>query len=385
MSSKRQKIILYVVNVDWFFISHRLALAQKAIESGFEVHIATKYTSHRESIERYGIITHELNYSRDRIGDINFLGSVKDILKIFFKVKPNLVHTVTLKLSCLVAISSLFIKRSAFIYAISGLGRIFTIQDPRNGLVKSMIYCLFLVLSILKNFKLIFQNQDDLNDFCHFSKRLKSRSVIFRGSGVDLERFQPGNIYLNHQKRIILFASRLLETKGIRDFISAIKLFDQRELVYKYPDVRFLIAGATDKENPDSLDDDEIQLWDNISVLDYIGFSENIHETLNLAYCLVLPSYREGMPLIICQASACGIPVITTNVPGCRSSIINGKTGLLVELQNPESILSAITNLLDDVTLHQSMKLNARKFAESEFNLKSIIREHIKIYNKLLN
>ena len=213
---------------------------------------------------------------------------------------------------------------------------------------------------------------------------MRKHAVIFNGSGVDLDYFIPDTKKYPDGTKQILFASRLLITKGILDFLKAVIIFNERRphLVNK---IFFTVAGKIDKDNPDSLNQDVIEKYNDIKNLSFIGHVDNIKSLLQNSYSFILPSDREGLPLINCQAAACGIPIITTDVPGCRDSIINNETGILIPVQDPDSICRAIIKIIESPDKYASMSLKARTFAEKKFDKKVIKLKHLNLYEELLN
>ena len=383
MKKLQNKKILYFVNVDWFFVSHRLDIAIEALNKDYEVHIATNFTNHRDRLENLGIKTHSIDIERSNTSLISALKGVYKFNKILKKINPSIVHSITLKISLIALLSSLFNRSQKYIFAISGLGRIFTVTSIKNWFIKGSLKLSFFFVAAGK-YKLIFQNQNDHDDFIGKNRSMRKHAVIFNGSGVDLDYFIPDTKKYPDGTKQILFASRLLITKGILDFLKAVIIFNERRphLVNK---IFFTVAGKIDKDNPDSLNQDVIEKYNDIKNLSFIGHVDDIKGLLQNSYSLILPSYREGLPLINCQAAACGIPIITTDVPGCRDSIINNETGILIPVQDPDSICRAIIKIIESPDKYSSMSLKARTFAEKKFDKKVIKLKHLNLYEELLN
>ncbi|MGY9041515.1 MAG: glycosyltransferase, partial [Alphaproteobacteria bacterium] len=153
----KNKVILFTVNVDWFFLSHRLNLATEALKNGYEVHLAASFTDHKSHIESLGIHVHDLDIPRGNTSVLNVLLSIISIFKIVRLTSPDIIHAITLKVSIISAIASVFHRRTGLIVAISGLGYMYTEKSFVNSIKKGIIYFFFQLLAMRSNLKLIFQ------------------------------------------------------------------------------------------------------------------------------------------------------------------------------------------------------------------------------------
>ena len=173
-----------------------------------------------------------------------------------------------------------------------------------------------------------------------------------------------------------MLASRLLWSKGVGDYINAIKIIKKTR-----KDITFCLAGITDNENPDKIPNDQILLWEKEGLIKYLGWVENMHEVLSQTKIFCLPSfYGEGMPKSLIEASASGIPSITTNTPGCNEIVTDNHNGFLVPINSPESIAKKILSLIDNKRLYEIMSENCLKTAKENFDENKIISETLKLY-----
>ena len=203
--------------------------------------------------------------------------------------------------------------------------------------------------------------------------------AVISGSGVDLNKFRPS---FDRNKDTVLMACRILEDKGVKEFCEAANLY-----LTKYNDqIKFLLAGPIDEYSPTSISEEEvIKLCKKNGVI-YLGNRSDLNVLLSRAAIFVLPSYyQEGIPKVLIEAAACGLPVITTDHPGCRDAVIEDKTGLLVEVKNKEAIVTALNKLLGNYEYSAKMGKEARKFAEEKFDEKMVIRQHYYLYHDLMN
>jgi len=379
-----QKKILFAVNVDWFFVSHRINLAEAALKEGYEVHLLTSFTKHRSSLEQANIIVHELEFDRGEASFIDTLKSFVQIYKVLKYISPDLVHAITLKMSIMCSIASFPLRIKGIILAISGMGYVYTERNIANFLKRVLIAIAAKIISLHANLTLIFQNETDKNDFCKSTKRLIDKSTIIQGSGVDLEKFQAIESVKSFKVKKVAFASRLLLTKGILDYIDSIRTFNLHHDDF-ISTTQFIVAGNLDPSNPASLNSDIIDSWSDIPNLEVIGHIENLNELFAESYIFILPSYREGFPQVACQAAASGLPVVTTDIPGCRDTIIDMETGILVPPKDSDALYLAIKNLILNEALRSRMSEKAAIFARKNFDSQLITDQHLEIYSNLLN
>ena len=369
--------LLYFVNVDWFFISHRLDIALKALDKGYEVHIVTTLTKHKKELEDYGFKVHSVNISR---GSGNIFSSIKVFLKFFLllkKERPDLLHLVTIKPVLLGGIAARLANIQRVVSSISGMGYLYTNYGLINSLYRKGVSVLYRYALGHSHLEVIFQNPSDLELVSSFSKIDKKRTHLIKGSGVNLVNFSFSP--LPEGRPIVLLASRMLIDKGVREFVQAARI-----LRLNKTKARFVLVGEPDIENNASLSIEEIREWEKNKDIEYWGHSNNMSQTLKQSSIVVLPSYREGMPKVLLEAAAIGRPVVTTDVPGCRDSITEGITGILVPLRSVKELAKAIKDLLIDRELCINMGAQGRKLAEENFDITLVVKQHINIYEGLL-
>ena len=374
MSNKK---ILFLVNVDWFFVSHRLGIARAAIEKGYEVHLATTVTNQASIIKDTGLILHELQMSRSGSRIIGNLKTLIAIIKIFREVNPRLVHLVTIKPIILGGIAARFTKIHGVIAAVSGLGSSFLDNGIYGKIKLFFIKKLYRISLGNLNIQVICQNQNDTEDVQKISQLPLANFSLIEGSGVSLTKFR----YSEDNREIpnVIMASRLLCDKGVMEFVDA-----ARSLKESKTNVNMILVGEPDPDNPSSITKLQVTSWEREGILEYWGHQEDMEKILQQSSIVVLPSYREGFPKILIEAAACGRAVITTDVPGCRDAIYNGVTGILVPEKNAVALADAIKELVLNPNLYKEMGKKGRKMAENRFDENNVISKHLEIYNQLL-
>lgn len=364
--------ILFVVNVDWFFFSHRLPLALEAKKRGYEVSIATANTGKFSELEELGFQMFDLNIDRSGTNPLKELLIIYKIIKILRCVKPTVVHNVTLKMSIYSSIACRFLNTPKVINAISGLGYNFT--GIRKTKSQKVIRFLMNIAFKKRNLTFIFQNPDDLRLFEELGYNSNNKLILIKGAGVDLD------IFHNHKRRAkenlsFILTARLLKDKGISEYILACK-----EVAKKHPNVGFMLVGDIDSENPASFTKKEILKEIESSSIRWLGHRNDISELLQSADIMVFPSYREGLPKSLIEACAVGLPIITTDTVGCRECVDEGINGFLVPVGDSVSLSDRMITLIENPELIKSMGKASRLKAENEFSLDYVIQETFNLY-----
>ncbi len=376
--SKTRIRLLFFVNVDWFFISHRLPIALKAISEGYEVHLVTTLTGSKKILEDSGLIVHNIKMSRGSNGIISSLMTILEIYKIYIKTKPDIVHLVTIKPVLLGGIAARFANVKNVVVSISGMGYVYINKSFLNFFNRFSTSILYKLALGQKSLKVIFQNESDLELVSKIAKLSRSNTTLIKGSGVDLDLFRYSP--LPQGKPLIVLASRLLVDKGVIEFVEAARILKSENF-----DARFILVGSPDTENNASLTEKDIKVWQEEEVIEYWGHKNEMNKVLSDSSIVVLPSYREGMPKVLLEASAVGRPIITTDVPGCRDAIIPDITGLLVPLKNAVELSRAIKFLLKNRHLWKEMGSKSRKLAEESYGVEGVVKKHMEIYFNLIN
>ncbi|WP_425198214.1 glycosyltransferase family 4 protein [Polaromonas sp.] len=371
-------ILLFVVNVDWFFLSHRLPIALEAQRRGYQIHIATGLTDRLDELQSYGFVVHPLlRMDRSSAGLDNAWHTIIELWRIYKAVQPSVVHLVTIKPVLLGGMAARIAGVPAMVAAISGLGFVFVASGAKATVRRWLVEMLYRLAFGHRNLKVIFQNPSDRISLAQVTHLKDCKIEIIRGSGVDLAQFSYTPI--PQGTPVVLLAARLLIDKGVREFADAARLLKLRGVV-----ARFCLAGTVDPANPASLTDAELAQWAAAGVIELWGHCADMQSALSSAHLVVLPSYREGLPKVLMEAAACGRAVITTDVPGCRDAIDSGITGMLVPVRNAEALADALEELLNDPARCQAMGNAGRALAERAFDVRQVVALHLQIYKELI-
>jgi len=369
--------ILFVVNSPAFFISHRLPLALAAKSAGYDVHVATMPGEAIDKIAALGLTHHELPLTRSGRNPLNELSVFIAIYKLFRRLKPSLVHLVTIKPILYGGLAARLARVPSVVAAVSGLGFVFIAKGLKASLTRIGVMLLYRMVFGKRNLYVIFQNKDDRRSFISAGALPAEKTVLIRGSGVDLVDYLP-DTNKPVATPVVIMAARLLWDKGVGEYVEAARMIKQRGF-----DVRFLMVGDVDPDNPASVNTHELDLIRKEGCVELLGYRNDIPALFAVSSIVVLPSYREGLPKVLIEAAAAGLPVVTTNVPGCRDAIEPDTSGLLVPVRDARALADAIQRLIEDPELRQCMGKEGRRLAEKEFSIENIIQAHLEIYQRL--
>lgn len=373
------KRLLFIVNVDWFFLSHRIDVALAAQREGYQVHIAVGITDHQELLESHDLHVHPLKLKRGYSGLLSELRAFFEIRRLMRAVQPDLVHLVTIKPVIYGALALRFQSRVGIVCAISGLGHLFVIRGMFSRVRRALIAALYRLALSAPKLLVIFQNQDDRKLLCKLTGLRESQTRMIKGSGVDLKQFQATDPPPGSPK--VVLASRFIADKGIWDFVRAATLLKARKI-----DVVLCLVGFIDTDNPTSLTENDLLSIRQDGLVEIWGKRSDMARVFSQASIVVLPSfYAEGLPKVLMEAAASGRPVITTNTPGCRDAIDDGVTGLLVPPRSSVALAAAIEKLVIDHELRLNMGQAARAKAVREFDIKTVVQLHLQAYQAVLS
>ncbi len=368
--------LLFFITNPAFLVSHRLPVALAARDAGYEVHVASMGGPAVAQLEALGLTHHVLPLSRTSMRPWTEARSLWAIWRLFRRVRPDLVHAVTLKSVLYGGIASRLAGVPAYVAAISGLGYVFIQGSGARAALKRLALVLYRLALGHANSRVIFQNASDRDVLVQAAAVRPEQVVMVRGSGVDLDRFAPAPWPAGPVT--VAMASRLLHDKGVREFVEAARLSASRG-----EGLRWRLAGSLDPENPASVTASELEAWRAGGMIEYVGECADVGGFYAQAHIVTLPSYREGLPKSLIEAAACGRPVVTTDVPGCRDAIEPGVSGVLVPPRDARALAAAVAALAEDEALRTRMGDAGRALAERDFGLDRIVRAHLDVYRDL--
>jgi glycosyltransferase involved in cell wall biosynthesis len=367
--------VLFVVNADWFFLSHRLPLALAARDAGAEVIVAAADTGRAAEIESAGIRFLPLQLSRKGIGPLSEARTVAAIYRLYRAVRPDLVHHVTIKPVLYGSIAARVAGVGRVVNALSGLGYVFS-GSSRNPLLRRAVEAAYRFALRHPGSRTIFQNLDDRRLFVSRGLVDPERTVLIRGSGVNCSRFSP---LPEPAQPLVMLPARMLRDKGVEHFVEA-----ARAVREAYPDARFVLVGPADRGNPTGVPEATLRGWAEEGVAEWWGEMSGMENVLPKASVVVLPSRREGLPKVLLEAAACGRPIVTTDVPGCREVVVHGENGFLVPWAASAELARSIVTLLASSETRERFGAAGRTMVEREFAEEIVVSQTMSLYAELL-
>lgn len=364
--------LLFVVTEDWYFVSHRLPLAVAAQAAGFDVAVATREGRQAEVIRSAGIRL--IPFALSRRGG-NPLREVVALWRLYRREQPDLVHHVALKPVMFGALAAFLARVPAQVNAVAGVGWLFTTS---SGIVRLARPALRWILARLLNQPhslTIVQNPED-QALLERSGVPATRLRLIRGAGVDIQIFYP--VTPPPDPVCIVLVARMLWDKGVGEFVEA-----ARRLTEAGVNARFVLVGDPDPANPASVPESTLRSWHGQHGVEWWGRREDMPTVLQAAHIACLPSaYGEGLPKSLLEAAACGLPIVTTDAPGCREVVRDGVNGFLVPVRDAAALAAALGKLIGDASLRRSMGEQSRVRAETEFGLETVIAQTLAVYRE---
>lgn len=356
-------------------MNFRLPVVKALREQGYELLAAAPPDAHSEAlaaqVDRYIPLPMQ-NSGTSPVADYALLQRYRECFKHY---RPDAICAYTIKpnvYGCMAA-GGLGIP---IINNVSGLGTAFIRQNWLTLVVKQLYRYAF-----RRSSRVFFQNPADRELFIAMQLVEEAKTGLLPGSGINLQHFHPVDTAPDDAKAdSFILIARMLWDKGVGEFIEAARIVRQ-----SFPAAQFSLLGPTDVDNRTAIPREQIDVWQEEGIADYLGEAGDIRPYLAAHSCVVLPSYREGMSRVLLEAAAMGRPLIATNVPGCRDVVEHGRNGLLCELKNAEDLarqMSAFLRLSDKD--RQTMAEQSRKKAEREFDEKRVVDRYLKEIRRLL-
>jgi glycosyltransferase involved in cell wall biosynthesis len=367
--------LLFLMNEALFFTTHRLPVALAAQKAGYEVHVAAPHEDGPVAvIEGAGFQYHDLPLKRGGRGLAGELRLLARCFQLIRRIKPDLVHHVAMKPVIFGGLASRLLGVRAVVHAITGMGFLFIRDDVPARVIRTLIMPLYRYALGHPNARVIFQNPDDLGMFLDRRLVRPDITVMIKGCGVDMTTFAPAPA--PDGPIVVMFPARILGDKGVHEFIHA-----ARALKADGAQARFILVGRRDPANPTDVAETAIRGWEAEGVVEWWGFRTDMPQVLPQAHIVCMPSYREGLPRGLIEAAACGLPIVTADVPGCREVVRHGESGFLVPARDGPATAAAIGKLLNDAGLRRSMGQAARRLALDEFTVEAFVADTLATYD----
>jgi len=376
--AKGGKLIL-IATTDWYLYNFRRSLALALQRAGYELLLISPPGEYGQKLCDLGLRWKPLPMDRRSLNPLRELILLWHLWRLFRREKVALVHGFTIKCAVYGSLAARLAGVHARVNAVAGMGYVFTSDDFKARLLRPVVRALLRVALDGKRARLILQNPDDVILFERAGLVAPSRVRLIPGSGVDCRRFTGNTRERASGPMRVLLAARLLWDKGLAEYAQA-----ARQLLAQGRPIRFLLAGMPDLGNPATVPESAVRAWVDEGLIEWLSHVDDMPGLLASVDVVVLPSYREGLPRTLIEAAACGLPLVTTDVPGCREVVKDGLDGLLVPVRNAEALAVAIARLQDDPALARRLGAAARVKALAEFDERIVIDRSIAVYHELL-
>ena len=371
--AQRRRRLAFLVSEDWYFCTHRLALALAAVERGYEVTVITRVNEHGDRMRRAGLSVIPMEMSRSGMHPLRELATVRGILQIYRELRPDVVHHVALKPVVLGSLAARLAGVPRVVNAIAGFGYVFASREPKAALLRPVLRTVLPVLLDRPGVTTIVQNVEDEATLSRLGIA-PARCRLIRGAGVDLRAVTP--VQERSGLPVVMLAARMLWDKGVGEFVEAARLLRARGC-----DARYVLVGRPDPGNPKSVPESQLARWHDEGVVEWWGYSRDINETLASCHVFCLPTfYGEGIPKILLEAAAAGRAIIASDIAGCREVIRNNVNGVLVKPRDSGALAEAVYTLLGNPSLRQRLGQSARRAVEQAFSLEHVIDATMAVY-----
>jgi glycosyltransferase involved in cell wall biosynthesis len=373
------KIILFA-NTEWYLYNFRRNLALALQNAGHDVLLLSPPGPYGDKLQALGLRWLPVPMARRSLNLFREMGLVFWLRQLMHKERVDLVHGFTIKGAVYGSLAARLAGVPARVSGIDGLGYVFASNDLKAQLLRPLVRAILRLALKGENSRLVLLNRDDVVLFQHASLVDASVVRMIPGAGVDCKRFAVGGERVAGQPFRVLMASRLLWDKGLAEYVAAARLLKTQNRI-----IHLLLAGTPDPGNPKSVPEEIVRSWVDEGLIDWLGHVSDMPALLATVHVVALPSYREGLPTTLTEAAACSLPLIATNVPGCRDVVTHELDGLLIPARDAEALAQAIARLDDDPVLAARLGAAARLKALALFEEQIVIKSTMEVYAELIN
>ena len=371
------KLVLFA-NTDWYLYNFRRSLALALQAAGHDLLLVSPPGPYGGKLRELGLRWQSLPMDRRSLNPLREAALLVHLWRLFRRERPDIVHCFTIKCAVYGSLAARAARVPVRISAVAGMGYVFTSQDAKARFLRPIVRGLLRWALGGRGARLILQNPDDMALFAEAGLVDADRVDLIMGSGVDCARYRARHGPREAGPLRVLLAARLLWDKGIAEYIAA-----ARQLRGEGRAIRFLMAGDRDPGNPAAVPESALLAWVDEGLIEWLGHVDDMPGLLSGADVFVLPSYREGLPKGLIEAAACALPLVTTDVPGCREVVQDGVNGLLVPVRDAEALASAIARFQDAPELATRLGQAAREKALSCFDESRVVSATIEVYRKV--
>ena len=365
--------IAIVINTSWNIFNFRMSLAKALMAAGHEVIAIAPHDAYSEKLVAAGMQYVPVALENKGTNPVKDLLLIKQFHSIYKSVKPDVILQYTIKPNIYGTLAAK-LAGIPVINNVSGLGTVFIVKNLVSKIALGLYKLAFRFPA-----KVFFQNEEDRQLFLENGLISEKITDVLPGSGVDTNRFKPAERFVRNQDFRFLMIARVLYEKGIVEYVEAAKILKKQ-----FPEVRFQLLGAYDEAGNVGIKKTVFQDWIKGGEIEHLGTSDDVAGVIAKADCVVLPSYREGTPKTLLEAAAMGKPIIATNVPGCKDTVLDKQNGYLCEVKNAEDLAAKMAQMLQHSEAELAQMGNAsRELALSRFDEKLVIGKYLDAINEI--
>ena len=371
------KLVLFA-NTDWYLYNFRRSLALGARTAGHEVLLVSPPGPFGQKLADLGLRWIPAPMERRSLNPLREAALLFWLWRLMRVEKVDIIHGFTIKCAVYGGLAGRLIGASR-VNAVAGMGYVFISNSLKARFLRPIVRSLLRIALGGRRARLVLQNGDDVAFFEKYRLATPDNIRLIPGSGADCERFTPCiDAHKKHGPLSVVLAARMLWDKGVAEFVEAARLLKNQNR-----DIKFILAGDPDPGNPAAIPEKCLWEWTSEGLVEWLGHVDDMPNLLANAGIVVLPSYREGLPKSLIEAAACGRPLITTDVPGCRSVVTDGIDGLLIPVRDAKALANAIVRLYEDPALSRRLGDAARKKALAEYDERIIVARTLRVYEEV--
>jgi glycosyltransferase involved in cell wall biosynthesis len=368
---------ILVANTDWYLYNFRLSLVDQLQQVGYEVVMVSPPGKYSMMLRESGFQWVSWNVKRKSLSPVGEIRAILSLARIYTSLKADIVHHSTMKPVLYGSLAARLLGNIKVVNSVTGLGYVWMSSNRQIRLLRPLVKILFRVALSGENNRIIFENEQDQAFFIRENHVSPEKTHVIPGVGVNSDRFLPSPE--PDGKPVILFPARILWDKGVGTLVEAARILK------KSHDAQVVLVGESDPGNPTSVEENVIKQWEKEGVIEYWGWKDDMARVYQECHIVVLPSFYEGVPTALLEAASCGRPIVASDIPGCRTIVMDGINGFLVPVNDVQELANALIKLVSDRNLRMVMGAAGRNFILEKFTTQNINQHTIQVYDSLIN
>ncbi|MCO5342888.1 glycosyltransferase family 4 protein [Aeromonas veronii] len=367
-----KKKLAFVANTAWSMFNFRHGLLSRLIYDGYQLTIIAPRDEFSDKLQKMGCAVVDLPMEAKGTNPLQELELIYTLYRIYQQLTPDFIIHYTIKPN----VYGSFAAKIAGIPSLAittGLGYTF-VNDNFIAKIARQLY----KMAFRYPKEVWFLNEDDRQAFLAYSLVSENKAKLLHGEGVNVSHFSPISSSSGSNSITFLLIARMLWDKGIGEYIEAARVIKS-----KYPKTHFQLLGACDVPNPSLISREQLSIWESEGIVEYLGTTDDVRAVIANVDCVVLPSYREGIPRTMLEAAAMAKPLIVSDAPGCKDVVINGKTGFLCKVKNRDSLAAAMELIINQSTQERvDMGVAGRNLVLQKFDEQVVIKKYIDMLSR---